>query len=83
MLKVKTKIKREKTNDLIIDYLQDCCFDLQGLNPASLSSAAETQLARILTRIAIGSATVWWSVMELKDFIKVRHTLKGTSVPTK
>lgn len=61
----------------IKEYLEDCCFDMQGLSSNPLSSVAETQLARILTKIAIGSATVWWSVLELKDFVSIRKTLKG------
>lgn len=56
---------------------------MQGFSTTALSGAAETQLARILTKIAIGSATVWWSVLELKDFLKIRHTLKGSNVSSK
>jgi hypothetical protein len=75
--------KKEIASSKINQYLDDCCFDIQGLGPSSFSDVAETQLARILTKIAIGSATVWWSVIELKDFIKVRHTLKVKNVSAK
>jgi hypothetical protein len=58
------------------NYLDDCCLDVQGFSNPGMSSIAETQLARILTKIAIGSATVWWSLLELKDFVNIRKTLK-------
>jgi hypothetical protein len=65
-----------QTQNKITEYLEDCCLDVQGFSPSSMSSIAETQLARILTKIAIGSATVWWSLLELKDFVNIRKTLK-------
>lgn len=75
--------RKTELSSKINNYLDDCCFDIQGLGPSSFADAAETQLARILTKIAIGSATVWWSVMELKDFVKIRHTLKVKNVSSK
>ena len=64
--------KKKQLTSKLNNYFDDCCFDMQGLSSSSaIGSAAETQLARILTKIAIGSATVWWSVLELKDFIKI------------
>jgi hypothetical protein len=62
----------------ISEYLDDCCLDIQGISSSSsLSSAAEVQLARILTKIAIGAASIWWSVIEFKDFISNRKITKG------
>lgn len=75
--------KKKQLASKFNDYLEECCFDMQGFSTTALSGAAETQLARILTKIAIGSATVWWSVLELKDFLKIRHTLKGSNVSSK
>lgn len=69
--------KRQELTQQLNDYLDDCCLDVQSLSSSSLSSAAETQLARILTKIAIGSATVWWSLLELKEFVNIRKSLKG------
>jgi hypothetical protein len=69
--------RKEQLISKVTDYLDDCCFDIQGLSASSaLGSVTETQLARILTKIAIGSATVWWSVLELKDFIKIHNKMK-------
>ena len=54
-------------------YLEDCCFDIQA-NP-NLLSGSETYLIKILSKIAVGSATVWWSILELKQFIKNRKSI--------
>jgi hypothetical protein len=69
--------RKQELSQQLNNYLDDCCFDVQGISTSSLSSIAETQLARILTKIAIGSATVWWSLIELKDFVNIRKSLKG------
>lgn len=68
--------KKEQLTSKINNYLEDCCFDMQAVSSSAMASAAENQLARILTKIAIGSATVWWSVLELKDFVKIHKKLK-------
>jgi len=54
-------------------YLNDCCFDIQT-NLSNPFSVAETHLIKVLTKIVVGSATVWWSLMELKNFIKNHKT---------
>jgi len=60
------------------NYLDDCCFDIQGISSSqSLASAAEVQLARILTKIVVGAASVWWSALEFREFLKNRKTTKG------
>ena len=69
--------RKQELSQQLSNYLDDCCFDVQGISTSGLSSIAETQLARILTKIAIGSATVWWSLIELKDFVNIRKSLKG------
>ena len=60
------------------NYLDDCCLDIQGISSSqSLSSAAEVQLARILTKIVVGAASVWWSALEFRQFLKNRKLTKG------
>lgn len=59
-------------------YMEDCCFDVQGISTSqSLSSTAEAHLARILTKIVVGGASVWWSFLELKEFLKNKKVQKG------
>ena len=68
----------QELRNTISEYLDDCCFDIQGISSSSsLSSAAEVQLARILTKIAIGTASIWWSIIEFRDFISKRKISKG------
>lgn len=47
------------------------------MSPLSNASLDEQFLARVLTKLAIGSATVWWSVIEIKDFLVLRKKAKG------
>jgi len=69
--------KKEQLRTKISDLLEDSYFDVQGLTPGSASSIDEQYLARVLTKLAIGSATVWWSILEVKDFIILRKLSKG------
>lgn len=59
----------------IEEFFDDNYFDVQGITPG-ISSLDEAYLARILTKLAIGSATVWWSLLEIKDFINLRNINK-------
>lgn len=65
--------KNKDVSESIKSYLDDCCFDFQTNinNPLSVS---EAYLIKILTKIIIGSATAWWSLIELKNFIENRKT---------
>ena len=68
----------QELRNTISEYLDDCCFDIHGISSSSsLSSASEVQLARILTKIAIGTASIWWSIIEFRDFISNRKISKG------
>jgi len=73
-----TQLNKQQKIDKIQQYLNDCCFDIQGISSSqSLMNTAEAQLARILTKIVVGGASIWWSVMELRQFLKIRKTQKG------
>jgi hypothetical protein len=76
-MKLKRQHEREKIRTKISDLLEDSYFDVQGLTPGTASSIDEQYLARVLTKLAIGSATVWWSILEVKDFIVLRKLTKG------
>ena len=72
------QIKKQKLETKLKTFLDDSYFDVQGLSPGSLSSSLDEQyLARVLTKLAIGSATVWWSLLEVKDFLILRRKAKG------
>lgn len=69
---LKDNIQKKKVLSTKIENLfEDCYFDFQSVNP-NLPNFDEAYLARLLTKIAVGSATVWWSLIELKDFIRLK-----------
>jgi hypothetical protein len=45
------------------------------VNPNSTLSGTEAYIIKMISKIAVGSATVWWSVIELRQFIKNRKSL--------
>ena len=63
----------EKLQESIRSYLDDCCFDVQ-FNPTGTLSGTEAYLVKLISKIAIGSATVWWSLIELRQFVKNRKS---------
>lgn len=58
----------------INSFFQESYFDVQGINPG-FPNLDEAYLARVLTKLAVGSATVWWSLLEVKDFIKLKSAV--------
>jgi hypothetical protein len=76
--KIRRQQKKQELQLKINSFLEDSYFDVQGLSPGSLGSTMDEQyLARVLTKMAIGSATVWWSILEVKDFLVLRKKSKG------
>jgi hypothetical protein len=76
--KIRRQQKKQELQLRINSFLEDSYFDIQGLSPGSLGSTMDEQyLARVLTKMAIGSATVWWSILEVKDFLVLRKKSKG------
>jgi len=68
------KNKQTKINDKINYFLENSYFDIHGLDPTSIT---ENQIARLLTKVTVGSVTVLWSIFELRNLIKFRKDLKG------
>lgn len=68
-------IKRQRLQQKIDSSLEDVYFDIQGMS-TSYTSLDEAYLARVLTKLAIGTATVWWSALEVKDFFVLRRKSK-------
>ena len=79
MTKNRTRLEKKQELQAKMDtFFEESYFDVQGLSPGSLSSSMDEQyLARVLTKLAIGSATVWWSLLEVKDFLVLRKKSKG------
>lgn len=71
----KTKDRKAKLNIKLEKFFEENYFDVQGVNPA-FSNIDEAYLGRVLTKLAVGSATVWWSLIEIKDFINMRNRVR-------
>lgn len=55
------------------ELLSEYHFDMQGLPPLSRFSSVidEATLAKVLTKLAVGSATVWWSLLEIREMVSL------------
>jgi hypothetical protein len=76
MSKTSRLYKKENIQNKINNFLEENFLDIQSLSP-NINSLNEAYLARLLTRLAVGSATVWWSLIEIKDFIVLHKKVKG------
>jgi hypothetical protein len=66
------EINKHKIESSINNFFENNYFDIQGLTPG-IKNFDEQYLAKVLTKLAIGSATVWWSLLEVKDFLSLRR----------
>jgi hypothetical protein len=64
------KEKKTALSTKISNSLEDYYFDVQSMG--SPSAIDESQLVKLVTKLAVGAATVWWTAIELKDYIKLR-----------
>lgn len=69
--------KESNLEDKVLSYLRDCCLDIHGISGSSVSSMMEAQLTKILTKIIVAIASIWWSSLELRDFFKTRSMKAG------
>lgn len=58
----------------IENKLNSIYFDVQGLN---VSKITEHHIARLITKVAVGAVTVWWSLLELRSVYNTRKTPRG------
>lgn len=65
--------KISKLQSKINSFMEQTYFDVQGISSSSID---EAHLAKVLTKLAVGSATVWWSILEVKDFLVLRRKSK-------
>lgn len=75
---IKKTISKNQYLQNIDNYIDDCCFDIQGISTSSsLSDVSEAQLAKIITKIVVGLASAWWSILEFREFLKNKKIGKG------
>lgn len=64
------KEKRIQLSERINSSLDNYYFDIQSIS--SPTSLDESQLVKLATKFAVAAATVWWTALEIKDYIKLR-----------
>jgi hypothetical protein len=67
-------ISKEQIRSSVQAKLDNVYFDVQGLN---VSKITEHHIARLITKVAVGAVTVWWSLLELRSIYNTRKTIKG------
>lgn len=70
----KQSISKEEFAERIESKLNNIYFDVQGIN---VSKITEHHVARLITKVAVGAVTVWWSLLELRSIYNTKKALKG------
>lgn len=65
-MKDKVKLAKSKINYII----ENSYFDVQGIG---VSDITENHIAKLITKVAVGSVTVVWSILELRNLIKFKN----------
>lgn len=69
MSEIKDKVKLAKSK---INYIiENSYFDVQGIG---VSDITENHIAKLITKVAVGSVTVVWSILELRNLIKFKNS---------
>ena len=67
-------ISRDQIKYAVEEKLDNVYFDVQGIN---VSKITEHHVARLITKVAVGAVTIWWSLMELRTIYNIRKSTKG------
>ncbi len=74
-MKFLSKVNKDILQKKLSDYSENYYLDIQGFDPISIT---ESQIAKLLTKVAVGSVTAIWSIIELKNLVaKLRNSTKG------
>lgn len=65
------KHKQQVLSNKINSSLDGYYFDIQSIS--SSTPIDESQLVKLVTKFAVGVATVWWTAIEIKDYIKLKR----------
>lgn len=68
--KVNKSQKRIQLSEKINSSLDNFYFDIQSIT--SPTSFDESQLVKLVTKFAVAAATVWWTALEIKDYLKLK-----------
>jgi hypothetical protein len=74
-MKLTNAQKKENFKKSLDQFFEKNYLDIQGVTGSG--TLDEAYLARILTKLAVSSATVWWSLLEIKQFLILRKNVRG------
>jgi hypothetical protein len=67
---MKNAAKKQALIDRINSISDEYYFDIHSIS--SVSSLDESQLLKLVSKLAVGVATVWWTAIEIKDYINLK-----------
>lgn len=65
------KHKQQVLSNKINSSFDGYYFDIQSIS--SSTPIDESQLVKLVTKFAVGVATVWWTAIEIKDYVKLKR----------
>jgi len=71
---IKESISKEELSAIIENKLRNVYFDVQGISVAKIT---EHHVARLITKVAVGAVTIWWSLIELRSIYNDKKLSKG------
>jgi len=71
---IKESIFENGLSTTLENKLKNVYFDVQGINFAKIT---EHHIARLITKVAVGAVTIWWSLVELRSIYNNRKLPKG------
>jgi hypothetical protein len=74
MNKTQKSLKKKLLQRKLDKFFEETDFDVSGI-PSSSIIFNEAYLAKLITKIAVGAATVYWSSLELREFSKLRKDI--------
>jgi hypothetical protein len=66
---------QKQISEKVSYFIKNSYLDVNGVGPSPLS-ADHTQIVRLVTRMAVGASTAFWSFMELKDYMRLRKSFR-------
>jgi hypothetical protein len=67
---MKNADKKQALVDKINTISDEYYFDIHSMS--SVSALDESHLIKLVSKLAVGVATVWWTAIELKDYINLK-----------
>lgn len=63
------KQKQLLLSEKLDNFFDESYFDVQSISSSVLD---ESYFVKLVTKLAVSAATVWWTAIEIKDYIKLK-----------